>query len=285
MRIDELKRKKKVETVFDPVEGARTTLEWLKESGETLRPNGTLQLFVPRKFERYATKKERSDYILRDRARYAYDDEGELDPQLKKWIDQATESINYKLDESVPVIAGSPILPGDSKPVGATLWTSTARQLSNGLWTSDWNKFVMDGGTGSKGTKNQSKIGYLYKVRPRTCVLEIDGSHDAKMIYDIFAKLGRENTALANPEEWNKIREYGFGNEISIIKKDFPWQHIARHFDCVHHWSFSSGSRDSDSNFTYGWDIESTAFFKPNQLELLGQVPIFHGDEDSLDDN
>ena len=51
---------------------------------------------------------------------------------------------------------------------------------------------------------------------------------------------------------------------------------MARHFDCVHHWG---GSRllyrdHYGFNFFDGWDVESTAWFKPNQLEFLGQVRL-----------
>ena len=83
MRIDELKSRKKVQVQYDPIEEARSQLEWYKEKGETAKPNGTLQLFVPRKQERYLTKKERENHVLKDKAKYAYDDEGNIIPQYQ----------------------------------------------------------------------------------------------------------------------------------------------------------------------------------------------------------
>jgi hypothetical protein len=227
------------------------------------------------------TKKEREDAVLRDNAKYAYDDEGNIKPEYKNWIEQATESIH--LDESAPIIAGGySVLPGGNKPKGSLLWTSTAKKLSNGEYTSSWNKFIQGGGLGEKGRHEQSKIGYLYKVKPNTCVLELDSTQDAKIIYEIFANLGRDNTALADPAEWEKIRNYG--SESTLIQKDFPWNEIQKHFDAIHHYDFYQSSYDLDIPFTAGYDCESTAWLKPCQLEFLGQVEVFQSDADDDED-
>jgi len=67
-----------------------------------------------------------------------------------------------------------------------------------------------------------------------------------------------------------------------LIKKDFPWHEIQKHFDCIHHYHF----RDSyfSMPFTYGYDAESSCWFSPNQLELLGQVKVYQGDKDDEDE-
>lgn len=274
MRIDELTRRKKVQPVYDPIEAARDQLEWYKEKGESARPNGTQQLFVPRKQERYFTKKEREAAVLKNHAAYGYDDAGNITPHYQQWIDQATESI---IREGAPIIAGgSPISAGDTKPIGAVLWTSTAKKLSNGKYTSDWWNYILNGGVGYKNQYNQEKIGYLYKVKPRTCSYLMDDSNDARVIYDIFAELGRENTRKQNPtaDDLDWIKQ-GFSSHESLIRHDFPWQHLARHFDCVHHYGGSRYSYDNYGfDFMQGWDVESSVFFKPTQLELLGQVPL-----------
>jgi hypothetical protein len=277
MRLYELQRKKKKEQApFDPVEDARQSLEWEKESGSKALPNGTLQLFVPRKIERYNTKKEREEHILRDRAKYAYDDEGNMIPQYSDWVNSATESI---IREGAPVIAGGwlPTQGGD-KPLNAVIWTSTGKKLPNGKWTSDWNRFIQ----GRNASGEPGKIGYIYEVLPNTAVLELDSIHDATNIYKIFATLGRSNTTYADPKEWEENKKYPslYGGDdegiARILRKDFPWQEIAKHFDCVHHWAmgrnYSGYGRDP---FFESYDVESTVWFKPNQLELLGQVNLW----------
>jgi hypothetical protein len=279
MRLNELARKKKIVTPYDPVEAARESLEWYKEDGIKRCPNNTLQLFVPRKIERYATKKEREEHILRDRAKYAYDDNGDMIPQYRDWVNNVHESI---IDEGAPVLAGGNPLIGGSKPLSALLWTSTAKKLDNGKWTSDWNNFIQGGNLGSS---KPSKIGYLYKVLPNTLVYELDSAQDALIIYKIFKDLGRPNKALDDPNNWERTSEFyrnSNDTDISIIQKDFPWPDLSANFDCIHHW----GGRNSFNydSFTGGYDVESSCFFKPNQLELLGQVPLWTPEDDKEDD-
>lgn len=282
MRLYELQksRKKKVQVPFDPIEDARSSLEWIKERGITVVPNNTLQLFVPRTIERFHTKKEREEHVLRDKAKYAYDDEGNMISYYKNWVNN--------VQEAAPIIAGggSP-KPGDTKPLGALLWTSTAKKLPDGKWTSDWNKFVQTGNASGK----PNNIGYVYKVLPRTSVYELDSTQDARYIYKIFATLGRRNTALTDPAQWERTREIFKGldfseNEIemNLMRKDFPWDEIAKHFDCVHHWG-RHYSTFNYQDFTSSYDVESTVWFKPNQLELLGQVPLLTGDEREDDED
>ena len=270
MRLTELTRRKKVVAPYDPVEREREMLEYYKEQGMTKMPNGTKQLFVPRKVESYHTKKEFSDYIFQNRAQYAYDDEGNLKPEYQRMIDLANESIMF---EGAPILVNTTQNVGGQKPTNSALWTSTAKEKSNGKRTSSWNDFVQEGGLPDK-MKGQGQLGYLNDVKPGTTVCEIDSTNDAKCMYEMFATLGRENTAYADPEEWKRIREIGFDSGY-LLQKDFPWQHIARHFDCVHHYNFGRSSYDGFSDFTYGYDCESTAWFKSDHLTLLGKVPLW----------
>jgi len=275
MRLEEF-AKKKVHPVYDPVEAARESLEYEKEQGMTKKPNGTLQLFVPRKIERFHTKKERRDHVYKEKAKYGFDDEGNMIPQYQDWISQANESIN--LDEGAPIIAGgAPVPPGDNKP-NALLWTSTAYQRKeDGKWTSDWHNYVMQGGLGSHRLKDQSKIGYLYKVKP-CCVLDIDDTNDARVIYEIFYNLGRANKAYKEPSPEEIERFKNHGNWEMLLINDFPWDEIANHFDCVHHWGrtyFGSTAYD----FCLDWDVESSVWFSPRCLELLGQIPLWNGED------
>lgn len=268
MRIFELRKQKeeiKVQTQYD---WAYEQLMDLKGRGETAEPNNSLQLFVPRKIKwRPQTKKGMRDYILRDQPHYAYDDEGNLKPEYQKMVDNAEHLI---VDESAPVLSKIPIRNshGFNKPMDS-FWTSTAMKFDNGKYTSDWNNFVLRGGGPSSW---KSKIGYLYKVKPRTCSLELSSNYDCRNIYEIFNKLERENAKMYDqPENY-------FETETYLMRKDFPWQEIAKNFDCVHHDGMSSisyfGSSFSGDNFLYGWDVESTAWLNPERLELLGQVPL-----------
>jgi hypothetical protein len=65
--------------------------------------------------------------------------------------------------------------------------------------------------------------------------------------------------------------------EAAIIRKDFPWQEISKHFDVVTHRPMHGAYFGRDPFFV-GYDVESSIWFKPNQLELLGQVPLWTGD-------
>jgi hypothetical protein len=100
---------------------------------------------------------------------------------------------------------------------------------------------------------------------------------DAQQIYDMFATLGRPNVAMQDPNHWSEKNDFHMGHEEKTAAKmrtDFPWPELSRHFDCVHHWPTRGYSMNRDP-FFQGWDIESTVWFKPNQLELLGQVPLW----------
>lgn len=263
MRLDEIQ--KKIEVPYDPIGVAREQLEKYKEDGIKLSPNGTLQLFIPRKVKRYDTRKEKYDYLLKDRGEYAFDDNGELLPHYKKW-----------LEEGAPIIGGgSPVKNGQNKPTGALLWTSTAIQKKNGTWDSSWNKIAQ------MANFNQEKVGYLYKVLPNTVVYELDGDTDAEVIYDIFYKLGRSNTAYNDKNDLERIRTSGLDQQY-LLTKDFPWQDISFHFDCIHH-NYRFGSSfgfNGKTPFTYGWDCESSCWFKPDKLELLGQVKVYQGNNE-----
>jgi hypothetical protein len=103
-----------------------------------------------------------------------------------------------------------------------------------------------------------NETGYLYKVSHNVTVLEMDNDQHAEEIYDIFNRLGRGATKFYDREE-----------SYRSMTSDFPWDQVAMHFDCVHHYDYGRGNE-----FTYGWDVESSAFFNPAVLTLVGKVKI-----------
>ncbi len=260
MRYKELieAKKKKVIVQTTPYEIAYDSLMNEKDRGVEFanRFSKNYQLFVPRKIKRYHTKKEREDSLLGNK--YAWDDEGKLLPYYQKWVNN--------INESAPILTNTLSLPGDNKPAH-TFWTSTAIKMLNGTYTSDWQNFAF-------GTYDSKKIGYLYKVKLNSCILELDSEYEIHNIYNIFKDLERGNTAIDNEEEYNNtIFNYSYEDKKSqIMTKDFPWQEISKHFDAVHHYHFRSYT--SSGSFFNGWDVESSAWFNTSSLELLGQVPI-----------
>ena len=165
-------------------------------------------------------------------------------------------------EERPPVLTSfreSPVK-GDNKPTGA-FWTSSATKKGNDEYTSEWYEYV-------KQTFRswQTDYGYLFAVKPSAMVID---SHDLDRYYEWADSYGRTEE---NPEYYKN--EYGNRK----MRGNFPWKELAKHFDGVHHHGWSS--RDSD-DFTYGWDVESTAWLNTSVLEYKGAVKLWHGhDED-----
>ena len=220
---------------------------------------GSYQLFVPRRNPNAMTAR---DIRLRNLAnKYAYDDQGNIKPEYEKYERGPIELSPVGPQDNIK--EASPILPptkpvnksGNNKP-NANLWTSTAIKTENG-WTSDWAKWTYN---------NQrdwlSNTGYLYKVKPGALVLSLDSTYDAEEVYNVFSDLGRLKEI---PEYLKGSRPY----YKDLMRYNFPWDEISKHFDAVWH----SGSR-YDHDFMYGWDVESTAWFDTDFLQLIGEVPV-----------
>lgn len=220
---------------------------------------GSYQLFVPRRNLNAMTAR---DIRLRNLAnKYAYDDEGNIKPEYEKYergpIELSPVGPQDDIKEARPILA--PVKPvtksGNNKP-NANLWTSTAIKTANG-WTSDWAKWIYD---------NQkdwlSKTGYLYKVKPGALVLSLNSTYDAEQVYNVFSDLGR----------LKELPEYLKGSRVDykdLMRYNFPWDEISKHFDAV--WHSGSGY---DRDFMYGWDVESTAWFNTDFLQLVDEVPV-----------
>lgn len=258
--ISELRKKKPAEpkagdTTPHDYDPGWEKLNWIKsqakQHGDHMAEK--YQLFVPRANAGAQTPKDKRMKNLSNP--YAYDDEGKIKPQYDQWEQPRKELSPTGQDD---VKEGAPILapgksaspPGDNKP-RAAFWTSSARKVGN-AWTSEWAEWTSD---------NQpewfSPKGYLYKIKPGSLILEIDHDQDAERVYDAFQNLGR-----AEPIDYSS--SYG------RLTKAFPWDQIVKHFDAVHH----GGFRYDGSDFVYGWDVESTAWFDTSRLQLIGEVPV-----------
>jgi hypothetical protein len=227
-------------------------LNYLKQEaakhGEKM--SDTYQLFVPRGM-RIPSTKEKSMTMLSNK--YAWDDEGNLNPQYAKW-DKGQQDLDptgkERTNEAAPILKGRATPPpGNNKPL-AHLWTSTAWKTKNNEWFSDWAKWTL-----SEQPKWHSDVGYLYKVKPGALILELDTNRDAEDIINAFANLGRVK-GDDYYDDWK-------------MRSVFPWDEIAKHFDAVHH--SRPWYRDG---FMYGWDVESTAWLNTDFLQLVGEVPV-----------
>ena len=232
-------------------------LNWFKEQallhGNRLAQRG-YQLFIPRRNLAALTPRDRR--LQNIASGWAYDDEGNIKQSYADWEKGPKElSPTGEVDEAAPIMkvgAKSNIPPGNNKPV-AQFWTSTAIKLKNGGWTSAWGRLIEN-----YHRSWMSPIGYLYKVTPGALVLELD-DYNAERLKHAFAGLGRTSDVNSR-DRWD-------------LSRDFPWQEVNKHFDAV---------RVSYPNegFTYGWDVESTAWLNTEHLTFVAEVPIGFYDED-----
>jgi hypothetical protein len=236
-------------------------LNYLKKEAqqEGERLSKRYQLFIPRGIKTPNTS-EISKKFLQNK--YAWDDEGNLHPEYEKYYDPRQYRKEYhpagktpELSEAAPVLnpAKVPPVPGRNKPTGSFLWTSTAYKMGD-KWSSDWNKWII-----SNQPDWSNKVGYLYKVKPGALILRLNSDYDVEEVYDVFRGMGR----IQDTDD-----KYKYG-QMNGMQRDFPWQEISKHFDAVTHQSpYSRGE------FLYGWDVESTVWFDPGFLHLVGEVPV-----------
>jgi len=230
-----------LDTIVSNVQAGRRSkayddLKRMQEDGLASWPHGKLQVFMPR--GSVHTKKPSWAYTR-------YDDEGN------------------PLEEARPVLTGqqanSP--PGGNKPRSA-FWTSTIRRVGDS-YTSEWIDWVC-----GNMPEWHGPIGYVYEISPSARILTLNDSQDAKMIYELYhrmgAKVDRENMYK---DDW-------------AMRTDFPWDWVRKHWDGVNH-RRDYGDRHG---FTYGWDCESTAWFNTDVLKFKGTVPIRDCDHGSDDD-
>lgn len=210
------------------------------------RKNLGLQLFVPKRRD-----PKKMEKLRRDRDWWAIKKEFP-DEQLK--------------EEAPPILTGfteSP--PGDNKP-NNSFWTSTAIKRGVG-YTSDWYEFVQ-----RVFPDWQTDYGYLFEVKPNALVFD---SSYLDQFYDWAETYGRMTKDV--PDYYKN--EYG----SSRMRSNYPWDTMARYFDGVNHRGGSGYGRHDE--FTYGWDVESTAWFNTNVLTYKGAVRLHHVDDEEYEDD
>jgi hypothetical protein len=221
--------------------GAYDRLQDLQKSLASRWPHGRPQLFMPRP---HTDAKFNYPY---------FDDEGNSSDQRV-------------VNEGQPILPSAPSHspPGSNKP-GWAFWTSSVSKVyeKNGrkYYSSDWIDLVCD------GYHNwYNPFAYAYKISPSARILKLDDTHDAQDIYELYHKLGAN---VVSPNKWAN-------DPVDIMRKDFPWDEIRKHWDGVTH----RGRAGDYSNFAYGWDVCSTAWFNTEVLEYLGKVRTRELDHD-----
>jgi len=241
-------RKKKVVEPAIPYNPGWENLNFIKERAKECGDQLTksLQLFMPRPNPHAMTNRDRR--LQNMASKYAHDDEGKLKPEYDKW--------EQGIQEAAPIFTPGKSLPGPggNKPI-SKLWTSTAKQLEDGTWTSDWVRWV------SGNQKDwMAPTGSLYRVKPGALALQMDGDSDARQLMWAFRDLER----YTPPPDIDQYSADGWD-----MRRAFPWQEVVKHFDAIHHRGYRF-----DGDFMYGWDCESTAWLDTSFLELVGEVKI-----------
>jgi hypothetical protein len=204
-----------------------------------------LQLFVPKRRDPAKIEKYKRDHAWRE--------------IKKQFPDEIVK------EESIPVLTSfkeSPV-DGDNKPSGA-FWTSSAIKKPDGSYSSDWVQHV------SRVLPEwQTDYGYLFEIKPQALIL--DSGH-----LDQFYHWAESHGKMTK-----ELSDYAKNSDSETrMRSNFPWSALAKHFDGVHHDGYGSHyGRD----FTYGWDVESTAWFNTSWLTYKGAVRIWDGNSDEDD--
>jgi hypothetical protein len=187
------------------------------------------------------------------------------DPKLMKrrqddarWREVKREIPDEIREDSVPILTGfmeQP--PGSNKPDNA-FWTSTAIALKFGRYTSDWYKFVQ-----RVFPEWQTDYGFLFEVDHAAMVL------DSSYLEQFYEWVEFTNKFTKEVPNW--ADKYGSGR----MRSNYPWDVMAHHFDGVRH-----HGRSYADDFTYGWDVESTAWFNTKYLKYKGAVKLSTYEDD-----
>jgi hypothetical protein len=131
----------------------------------------------------------------------------------------------------------------------ASIWTSTAIPLGENTYTSQWAEWCQENMAQWLAPKGQ-----LYQVESGARVLNIGSDAAARKIARI---LGHE------------LRVY------SIID-DYPWAKLGQLVDGIRYPARLGGTwgNGSPGILMSMWDVESTAWFNKDKLQLIGEVNI-----------
>jgi len=188
------------------------------------------------------------------------DPQVEIDRARDRRYREAKREVDAELkEEKAPVLTGfNEAPPGDNKP-GRSFWTSTAIDRNDGTYTSDWYLYVKNNHRGW-----QTDYGYLFEVQPDARVFNISYAEQ-------YYQWAMDQKRMKLPE-----REYYRPYSRDDMRSRFPWDELSRHFDAVH-CSHPDRGHGYGDDFTYGWDVESTAWFNTAALKYKGAVKLFRG--------
>jgi hypothetical protein len=233
------KPKAPVETPWPDEDRIYAELRRLQSTFDDKKVHRELQLFVPK-------RRDPNVRIEQDRERRYR--------SAKKEVDD----LYTVKEEMAPILTAfhdSP--PGDNKPRNA-FWTSSAYPRRDGTYSSDWYEFVKE-----RYPHWQTDYGFLFEVKPTAIVFDSEYLDRYYEWAEEAGQLSKKNS------EWAST-QYGAWK----MRGNFPWDSMAKHFDGVHHGGYSSRGHD---DFTDGWDIESTAWFKTDNLIYKGAVKLYDG--------
>ena len=144
---------------------------------------------------------------------------------------------------------------GENKPNDFICWTSTAEPVGK-KFTSAWVEWCK-----AEQPNWIGKNGSLYGISLDIISLELNNDRDVLNVWNAYCE----------PDKKFDIKTYrkDIQNYIKLVR-DFPWDKIAKDFDCV----YCKERPSLDNHFMYGWDIESSVFFKSDKLKFLKNVEI-----------
>lgn len=191
------------------------------------------------------------------------------DPKVALRVSALARARQFKkTNESILVEEAPPLLhdyhespPGDNKPRSG-FWTSSARKKNNGTYTSAWYEFVKD-----RFPEWQTDYGYLFEIVGDPLIFDLD-DRSADDFTEWADRYGKSTT--------KKRDDFNFGRRSEMYMR-FPWDILTRHFDATHCDAYGH------DDFTSGWDIESTVWFKTRFLKYRGAVKLWY-DNDTEED-
>lgn len=140
------------------------------------------------------------------------------------------------------------------KPMNG-FWTSTAIKKGES-YTSEWIKFSFENGL------RIPKSFLIVKAKPEANIFVVDSQADYKILVKTFGKQ-KTDPALKGLSMFQKLN----------------WSAIAKSYDAVR--ITKKGVEESKEKqmttgkpFLYGWDVESTCWFDPTKLEVVGSQDI-----------
>jgi hypothetical protein len=183
------------------------------------------------------------------------------DPKVALRVSALARARHFKkTNESILSEEAPPLLhdyhdspPGDNKPRSG-FWTSSAREKAKGTYTSEWYELVKQ-----RFPDWQTDYGYLFEIVDNPLVFNL-GDRSAGDFAE-WADMYDKSTT-------KKRTDYDLSHR-SDLRMRFPWDILARHFDGTHCDAYGH------DDFTYGWDVESTVWFKTKFLKYRGAVKLW----------